>query len=885
MDEFDSNKLYEVPDPPDRLKMKRPIDQSSKPSRETVDTGEGTNWYLSHGDLRHPNKIYLRRRRDTSHHDARSAAPHSPKDLFRQADLARSMLEPDVSKSELGPTVVSNISGESAKMGELGEKSLYPVSHPTRCRDSRRRVANREHKESSIGSSRTSRLLLRRPMSGCGIALTPKSVLIEENASKLDEDNLELMSRDKGKGVDLCNDSQPRNGCTSSSRIPENNNPSEASCQHPTNPVGLATCFQSSKNSSQDNGNGMNLCRNIEPNRIPARSLRSTGRRRLVRNGFISPINIEQGRRIGKAKHDHAENNAENNAENKGKGVDLCNDSQPRNGCTSSSRIPENNNPSEAGCQHPTNPVGLATCFQSSKNSSQDNGNGMNLCRNIEPNRIPARSLRSTGRRRLVRNGFISPINIEQGRRIGKAKHDHAENNAHEIHIISPDSDDRRAQKMKEKVTVDDAVVSDDQHVGDNSRLGRAVSLFGKEVSANADEESGTDSSEDEGWRTTSRHFRKPSVFPFSSDTARASENGDAASPPFHRSARGHRSSPTAVRDDHDDTSLQHQPNIILVSNSQTRNMRGKRKFSLTRRRTGECSTSTSGDPGTYNLQSSGQASNLRSGRGLRPQHDGIGLGPVIDVDDLQSPEVVYNSPSQHNTRDSNHSEDRARQLESDELLARQLQEELYNETPRTGGMQEIDATIGWSLLQEEEDYRASRRRDESHRGNTSSSSTRTGFHQSFTRVPNRARRSMSNRMAQLRRELNRPVVTGDMGLEMRLDFLEGLELAFGDRNDTPSNSLIHRIQRDFNENDYEMLLALDENNNNAGASESRINNLPQSVIQIDSPEETCAVCLEAPALGDTIRHLPCLHKFHKECIDTWLRRRASCPICKSDIT
>ncbi|KAJ6821487.1 uncharacterized protein M6B38_391300 [Iris pallida] len=764
MDEFDSNKLYEVPDPPDRLKMKRPIDQSSKPSRETVDTGEGTNWYLSHGDLRHPNKIYLRRRRDTSHHDARSAAPHSPKDLFRQADLARSMLEPDESKSELGPTVVSNISGESAKMGELGEKSLYPVSHPTRCRDSRRRVANREHKESSIGSSRTSRLLLRRPMSGCGIALTPKSVLIEENASKLDEDNLELMSRDKGKGVDLCNDSQPRNGCTSSSRIPENNNPSEA------------------------------------------------------------------------------------------------------------------------GCQHPTNPVGLATCFQSSKNSSQDNGNGMNLCRNIEPNRIPARSLRSTGRRRLVRNGFISPINIEQGRRIGKAKHDHAENNAHEIHIISPDSDDRRAQKMKEKVTVDDTVVSDDQHVGDNSRLGRAVSLFGKEVSANADEESGTDSSEDEGWRT-SRYFRKPSVFPFSSDTARASENGDAASPPFHRSARGHRSSPTAVRDDHDDTSLQHQPNIILVSNSQTRNMRGKRKFSLTRRRTGECSTSTSGDPGTYNLQSSGQASNLRSGRGRRPQHDGIGLGPVIDVDDLQSPEVVYNSPSQHNTRDSNHSEDRARQLESDELLARQLQEELYNETPRTGGMQEIDATIGWSLLQEEEDYRASRRRDESHRGNTSSSSPRTGFHQSFTRVPNRARRSMSNRMARLRRELNRPVVTGDMGLEMRLDFLEGLELAFGDRNDTPSNSLIHRIQRDFNENDYEMLLALDENNDNAGASESRINNLPQSVIQIDSPEETCAVCLEAPALGDTIRHLPCLHKFHKECIDTWLRRRASCPICKSDIT
>ncbi|XP_056690863.1 E3 ubiquitin-protein ligase SDIR1-like [Spinacia oleracea] len=80
------------------------------------------------------------------------------------------------------------------------------------------------------------------------------------------------------------------------------------------------------------------------------------------------------------------------------------------------------------------------------------------------------------------------------------------------------------------------------------------------------------------------------------------------------------------------------------------------------------------------------------------------------------------------------------------------------------------------------------------------------------------------------------------------------------------------------------MLLALDENNHtHLGASIAHIANLPESTVHNDNCE-VCSICLETPAIGDTMRHLPFLQKFHKDCIDPWLRRRRSCPVCKSDI-
>lgn len=300
-------------------------------------------------------------------------------------------------------------------------------------------------------------------------------------------------------------------------------------------------------------------------------------------------------------------------------------------------------------------------------------------------------------------------------------------------------------------------------------------------------------------------------------------------------------------------------------------------------------------------LGSSGESSNSRLTRN-RSRHGRSLLDPVIEIDEL-SPKVGP-SGSQHmgprtNDDDSN---TRARQVEADEILARELQEQLYQEGPTSRGDEQFDAHLAWTLQQEGSPNASST--GSHHALHPSASSISALYRRSRSRSlqnPSsrrglQARVSNSARMAQLRSHFHnqplsilpreRNLFPSDMDLDMRLDILEALEAAVGGLSDMRRGQHINQFQRDFNENDYEMLLSLDENNHqHGGASVDQINRLPQSTVQTDNFEEACAICLETPTSGDTIRHLPCLHKFHKDCIDPWLRRKTSCPICKSSIT
>lgn len=72
------------------------------------------------------------------------------------------------------------------------------------------------------------------------------------------------------------------------------------------------------------------------------------------------------------------------------------------------------------------------------------------------------------------------------------------------------------------------------------------------------------------------------------------------------------------------------------------------------------------------------------------------------------------------------------------------------------------------------------------------------------------------------------------------------------------------------------------------GAPMELINKLPlirfTPGMSQDEPESACAVCLSEFELYHLLRYLPCGHKFHKHCIDKWLRRNKVCPLCLRDI-
>ncbi|CAL4938723.1 unnamed protein product [Urochloa decumbens] len=137
-------------------------------------------------------------------------------------------------------------------------------------------------------------------------------------------------------------------------------------------------------------------------------------------------------------------------------------------------------------------------------------------------------------------------------------------------------------------------------------------------------------------------------------------------------------------------------------------------------------------------------------------------------------------------------------------------------------------------------------------------------------------------------------------------------------------------LDREFDDLDYDALRALDADNNLhvPSMSEEEINTLPvfkykvqgqqknASARKSDGPSQlstsstgsgnekkqdgfkavdrtsktpedelTCSVCLEQVAVGDLLRSLPCLHQFHANCIDPWLRQQGTCPICKHQVS
>lgn len=77
------------------------------------------------------------------------------------------------------------------------------------------------------------------------------------------------------------------------------------------------------------------------------------------------------------------------------------------------------------------------------------------------------------------------------------------------------------------------------------------------------------------------------------------------------------------------------------------------------------------------------------------------------------------------------------------------------------------------------------------------------------------------------------------------------------------------------------------------GAPEALINAMPTREFKNSAlPKEasnieehsSCTVCMSTYEEKEILRTLPCLHSFHKDCIDPWLKQNKVCPMCKLPI-
>ncbi|KAI5562260.1 hypothetical protein BDE02_15G042400 [Populus trichocarpa] len=70
-------------------------------------------------------------------------------------------------------------------------------------------------------------------------------------------------------------------------------------------------------------------------------------------------------------------------------------------------------------------------------------------------------------------------------------------------------------------------------------------------------------------------------------------------------------------------------------------------------------------------------------------------------------------------------------------------------------------------------------------------------------------------------------------------------------------------------------------------ATKSVVEKLPSVVFtkeDVESNNALCAVCKDDINVGERVKQLPCLHRYHGECIVPWLGIRNTCPVCRYEL-
>ncbi len=85
----------------------------------------------------------------------------------------------------------------------------------------------------------------------------------------------------------------------------------------------------------------------------------------------------------------------------------------------------------------------------------------------------------------------------------------------------------------------------------------------------------------------------------------------------------------------------------------------------------------------------------------------------------------------------------------------------------------------------------------------------------------------------------------------------------------------------------YEELCLLDELNApvRRGLPQDYLNRLPRETYTKELTDViSCPICLSEFTNGDVLIRIPCSHVYHGDCILTWLKTNATCPVCRKEL-
>ena len=133
---------------------------------------------------------------------------------------------------------------------------------------------------------------------------------------------------------------------------------------------------------------------------------------------------------------------------------------------------------------------------------------------------------------------------------------------------------------------------------------------------------------------------------------------------------------------------------------------------------------------------------------------------------------------------------------------------------------------------------------------------------------------------------------TGSRGASSMADFIE--ELVRGrlvEESLTPAILTAYNLQFEqvgiANSNGYDEIHEVNSLVASRGLSWDSLNKLPHHLVLKDMKAEDtfCAICLQDLKVGEVARSLPrCYHTFHLVCVDKWLVKNDSCPICRQNV-